>query len=301
MKTSKVMIVLMAVLLIVTALSFLAFPGFGVLMTLTLMTVSMAFFVVPIVGLLKRNRTRISEGTDGEMNVQSSSNGKTRVFLLLMGFALSVLTIGALFRLMHWPGGSLQSSVGMYTALPMALLTYIVSRNDKVDTLAKWAALMAVVCAILFGTNYLYQTRDLFLFRDFPQCQEAIALSYQDSSRENVLLQAAEREKVFVCKKDPELYREMTALETKAKEMAAADEHGKVLFVAFDENRFNCRVYGAYKNEVGMDETSLSLHQYVSQEVTEGDVLYVVSVTDGVKEKLVELGVEEGNIVVVGQ
>lgn len=290
----------MAVSLVVAALSFFAFPGMGMLMTFSLMTISCALMALPIVGFLKNKKnSEISVGANGELNVQSKGKNSTKIVLIPLGLALSVLVIGALFRLMYWPGGSVQSTVGLICTLPMALLTFFVSINDKVDTLAKWTAVVAACLALLFGTNYLYQVRDLFRFRDFPQCQEAISRSHQDPTSENKLLQEVERYKVFSCEKDPETYRNLMAIEAKAQTMAAADQQGKVLFVDGGEYPNQWRVLGAFKTENGREMPYLSLRQYVEQEVAEGDILYIVSVSDGVKEKLVELGVDEGNIVVV--
>lgn len=153
MKTSKVMIVLMAVSLVVAALSFFAFPGMGMLMTFSLMTISCALMALPIVGFLKNKKnSEISVGANGELNVQSKGKNSTKIVLIPLGLALSVLVIGALFRLMYWPGGSVQSTVGLICTLPMALLTFCVYKRQgghigEVDC----------CCGCLFGAFVRYQ------------------------------------------------------------------------------------------------------------------------------------------------
>lgn len=271
--------------------SFFHIVGMGVVKTLLLMLISLLFIILPIIGLIKDQKESCF---DSEGNFQPSDN-MPNVCILILGLGLSVLTIGLLFRLMHWPGGTVYTTVGMVITLIMSVVTFFVSKENKQ---IKRAAVMAAFCSLLFGTNYLYHIKDLFFFREFPQYIEVYNKARQEPSEENNQLLIIEKDKVLNCEYDPKRYQHLKELEKKAQEMAANDEHGKVVYVDF-ESRYEPYVYGIFKNLNGMVDYKMSLSEYVSQEISEGDVLYVVSEYEAVDDMLDGMSIERSRFVIV--
>lgn len=272
-------------------LSFFHIVGMGVVKTLVLMTISILYIVLPIIGLIKNKKKAC---LDSEGNLQTSDN-KHNGLLVGLGLGLSVLTVGLLFRLMHWPGGSVNTTVGMFITLIMSVVIFLVSKEN---TKVKKVAVMAALCSLLFGTNYLYHFKELYLFREFPQYIEAYNKYYQEPTEENNRLKNIEGSKVFNCDRNPGRYQHLKELEKKAQEMAANDEHGKYIYMDLEYGSIPY-VYGHFINVIEMTDYKIQLQEYVRYEFSEGDVLYIATENEKVGDMLIGMGVSKDRFVIV--
>lgn len=293
MKSSKLMMALLALASLLLCVKFFLHVG-GFIVVFALLAISCVISIIPF-GELKAIRSEISleESDGGEVLKKNDEERKTATCMMWLGMALPVLMMGALFKIMHWPGSNIMLLVGMVATLLMSIALVYVSINSKKNPLAKWVAVVAAVFAVVWGTDETYYRLDLLKFRDFSPCKEFIEEARDQPTEENVRRMISEKIKVSSCDFDTTRYARFVALENEARTMVEQDEHGKLLLVVGD----------GYMPQVlhvtGCQVVMIPLHQYASSEVEEEDVLYVVSSCGQVKEILLGAGVPEQNIVMV--
>lgn len=105
MKTEKVIAVILVVGLI---LKFSHIPGGNILTILSLTTLSFLYFPL---GFYFLSDKKIENKTAG--------------FSVLSGLAISILVIGNLFKLMHWPGAMFMIIIGLLSCLPISIVSYL--------------------------------------------------------------------------------------------------------------------------------------------------------------------------------
>lgn len=308
MKAPKIMMALIASVVLVVLLKVFGFPGWGVLTTILLLLVSVAFIVVPIVGLIANKPS----DKDGDLSLEEAilyrkEKRKLQLVMVALGIGLSVMVIGVLFKAMHWPGAMFNLRMGQAVALVGAIITIILSWRSKGDVVVKYLGLAALAFCILFGNAYLYANLDKIHNRDFKRYCEAVDAKLKNDNLENSIKLNAEVHKINALNRDAERYKRLSDLEDLAAQLVKEDEKGKVVYVLEDPWRDGLEkyfVFGLFQSQLFQMQNNrpeISLNLYVEHEVEEDDVLYVVTDEDGVKDYLVELGVDEKNIVMVGQ
>lgn len=309
MKAPKIMMALIASVVVVVLLNLLlkvmGISGVGILTVFSLMLISLALLVVPIVGLVISKPDPIDSNLSiEEAALLQKERKKLRIAMLILGMGLSIMAMGVLFKVMHWPGAMFNLRVGQVIALTVAIITIILSWRSKY-MMVKYLGFLAVAFSLVFGNAYLYGSLDKIYNREFKRYCEAVDARLQNDSYENWCKVNAENAKIGALNRDSERYNRLTALEDLAAQMAKGEEHGKVVCVLRDpshEGFYGLSVFGAPQSRKSPQyQPEVSLSDYVENEVSEGDILYVVTDEESVKEHLVELGVDEKNIVMVGQ
>ena len=130
MKTPKIMISLIVIesLLFAVAKSsplFMVYP-----------VVLLALFLVPLGGLIGACTTHDSaEAAQDEAEALKERKGfriRLSLCLALLGLSLMVLSVGGLFRIMHWPGAVCVPSLGAVASALMAIILFLyVRKNEK--------------------------------------------------------------------------------------------------------------------------------------------------------------------------
>ncbi len=114
MKTEKVFACITILGLI---LKHLHIPGAGLLLVLSLFTLALLYFPFGFYFL-----------SDKSIKINT---GISAVF----GWLLSIVFIGILFRVMHWPGAANMAIIGTITAIPLAIFSYIKHKNSSPEEL----------------------------------------------------------------------------------------------------------------------------------------------------------------------
>jgi hypothetical protein len=126
MKKIELIVGLIAILGIV--LKLLHIPGSGVLTVLTLSTLSMFYYVFSFAlfnGIRLRDIFKKASYKD--------TNAKRIIGAIGLGFALSAITIGGLFKLQFWPGATVQLMAGLVTTGLILLIAAIFYFRSKAD------------------------------------------------------------------------------------------------------------------------------------------------------------------------
>ena len=148
MKKFELIVGLIAILGIV--LKLLHIPGSGVLTALTLSTLSMFYYVFSFAlfnGIRIRDIFKKASYKD--------TNAKRIIGAIGLGFALSAITIGGLFKLQFWPGATIQLMAGLVTTgliLLIAVIFYFRSKADYYKGVFKRIAIYGGLGFILYIT-----------------------------------------------------------------------------------------------------------------------------------------------------
>ena len=113
MKTEKIFTVIF-----LGGLVFRAFhwPGGGIISTISLMSIAIIYFPAGFYFFCDKNINR--------QNLALS---------IVSGFFLSIIPIGILFKMMHWPGAQIYLLTGMVSAPIFLIVTYILKNKATED------------------------------------------------------------------------------------------------------------------------------------------------------------------------
>mgnify|MGYP006193907931 CR=1 FL=1 len=148
MKKFELIIGLIAILGIVLKLFHI--PGSGVLTVLTLSTLSMFYYVFSF-ALFNDIRLR----DIFKKASYKDTNAKRIIGAIGLGFALSTITIGGLFKLQFWPGATVQLMAGLVMTgliLLIAAIYYFRSKADYYTRVLKRIAIYSGLGLILYLT-----------------------------------------------------------------------------------------------------------------------------------------------------
>lgn len=126
MKKFELILGLLAILGII--LKLLDIPGNGILTVLVLCTLSMLYFFF---GFALFNDIRLRDIFKNAS--YKDTNAKRIIGAIGLGFALSLVTIGGLYKLQFWPGASMQLMVGLAITGLIMLIAAIFYFRNKAD------------------------------------------------------------------------------------------------------------------------------------------------------------------------
>lgn len=303
MKTPKIMMAFLAIVAVVVFFKAFGIPMWGAVTIVSLLSISMMMIVGPIVGLVV-NKSHIKENVSMEEAEQlQKEKKKLKIVMAGLGWGLSGMVVGVLFKSMHWPGASFMLKVGAIAGMVMAVVAILLSWRSKEYVTVKYLGVVSLLFALLFGTPYLYGCLDKIKYRGFHKYCEAVDACLRDDSLENRIRVGVETEKIGTLNWDSERYNRLSELEDLANQLAKGEDNAKIVYVLNGNYNGGLNAFGPFQCDrfAMVNAPVVRLADYVDYEVGEGDVLYVVTDEEGVKDRLVELGVEEGNIVMVGQ
>jgi hypothetical protein len=134
MKTEKVFVCITILGLI---LKYLHIPGGGPILVLSLLSLALIYFPFGFYFLSDKSI--------------KTNTGISVVF----GWLLSVVFIGILFRVMHWPGAAPMAIVGTITAIPLAIFSYIKHQKSNQEDLNYFKNLLIRTSILLIISTLL--------------------------------------------------------------------------------------------------------------------------------------------------
>lgn len=182
MKKLEIILSVSAILAII--LKFMVIPGSGFVTVLIFMTLAILYYF----GFALFNNIRFREIF--KTSSYRSTNSKRIIGAIALGFSLSMVTIGMLFKLQLWTGAASQLTIGIIflTAIFLiALFRYLKSKDEFYVPLFKR---MAVVGG--FGLFMLFTPDSILIdiyYRDHPELAELKKQSMADPGNEEVRYQ----------------------------------------------------------------------------------------------------------------
>ena len=166
MKKFELIVGLIAIIGI--ALKLMNLPGSGILTVLALLTLSMFYFIFSF-ALFNDIRLR----DIFKKVAYKDTNAKRIIGAIGLGFALSAIIIGGLFKLQFWPGATVQLMTGLVSTgliLLIALIIYFRRKADYYLKIFKRIAIYGGLGLIL----YLTPTATIvdIYYRDNPEYAE---------------------------------------------------------------------------------------------------------------------------------
>ncbi len=166
MKKFELIVGLIAIIGI--ALKLMNLPGSGILTVLALLTLSMFYFIFSF-ALFNDIRLR----DIFKKAAYKDTNAKRIIGAIGLGFALSAIIIGGLFKLQFWPGATVQLMTGLVSTgllLLIALIIYFRRKADYYVRIFKRIAIYGGLGLIL----YLTPTATIvdIYYRDNPEYAE---------------------------------------------------------------------------------------------------------------------------------
>ena len=296
MNKQKLSITLMLIALALPLLKIAHLPGTGVILTIGLSTISMLFaLLAPKFRYSQVLKFKWEDTEEAEENNQVIGS-EMALFL-----GLSILCIGILFTAQHWPGGTIQKTIGGLATLIAALCNIFLLNEEKCSYYSKIrsVSLVAIFFAIVGMTNYYTD----FIFKKQISDYHHLVEIYnkQDGSEEQRKEQNVEFLKFYDF--DSEKYNHFDSLLTKANAMAEADGNARVLYLIMDQiSRYGMVLNGVvYDKEEEREAMEINLFAARHSEIFKNDTKLIV-VTDDAEaatEKLKALSSENKEIIIV--
>jgi hypothetical protein len=133
MKTEKIIAIILVIGLI---LRFFHIPGGSIFTILSMSILSLLYFPFGFYFLSDKK-----------------IDNRTIAFSVLSGMVLSIALLGALFKIMHWPGASFMLVFGLAGCIPVAILSYLNHTKPKSEELVLYYknVFVRVLIVIILG------------------------------------------------------------------------------------------------------------------------------------------------------
>lgn len=226
MNKKKLIIGAMIIVFLVSLLKMTLIPGRGILTTL--ITISAAFIFLNVLRQ-KHTHNLISD----EEEEETKSPAYAKILEVILGISLSILTIGILFKLMHWPNANLMLSASFFSILIctcLILLTYNTSNCSYLSS-ARAIAIASFLYALLFGPQFYYHFLDTIRWKG-SDVLEYYNKAQAESTKESHIIYITERNKLLQLK-DKEQYNTLNRKYKIAQE-EAKKTNAKVLYIIND-------------------------------------------------------------------
>ena len=223
MNKKKLIIGAMIIVFLVSLLKMTLIPGRGILTTL--ITISAAFIFLNVLRQ-KHTHNLISD----EEEEETKSPAYAKILEVILGISLSILTIGILFKLMHWPNANFMLSASFFSILIctcLILLTYNTSNCSYLSS-ARAIAIASFLYALLFGPQFYYHFLDTIRWKG-SDVLEYYNNARNDPSEKSYRTYILERNKLLDLK-DKEEYNALNKEYKKAQEEAERTG-AKVLYI----------------------------------------------------------------------
>lgn len=178
----KAEIILGAIAIIALTINLLDVPGRGVMTVLALSTVSTLYMYLSF-ALFNDIRLRKIFKKDSYKGI----NAMRIVGAILTGFALSMTTIGLLFKFQSWPGASFNLGLGLFgllIALVVGLIKYLKTKSDYYTKIFKRIAVyggLGLILMILPRETWLEIKN-----RNHPEYIEAVKEAWADPKNQEL-------------------------------------------------------------------------------------------------------------------
>lgn len=223
MNKKKIIIGAMIAVFLISLLKITIIPGRGILTTL--ITISAAFIFLNVLRQ-KHTHNLISD----EEEEETKSPAYAKILEVILGISLSILTIGILFKLMHWPNANFMLSASFFSILIctcLILLTYNTSNCSYLSS-ARAIAIASFLYALLFGPQFYYHFLDTIRWKG-SDVLEYYNNARNDPSEKSYRTYILERNKLLDLK-DKEEYNALNKEYKKAQEEAERTG-AKVLYI----------------------------------------------------------------------
>ncbi len=289
MDKQKLSIILIVAALLLPAIKITNWPGMGIIVTVGLMTISIAFLLLFLPSKFKWGETEEEEEKNQLIITEKS-----------MFASLSVLCVAILFTSQHWPGGSFQKLVGGLATLIFAFCNIIFLNEEKCTYYFKLrtVSIAAIFLAIIGMTNYYSD----FIFKtqnsDYHHLVEIY--SERDGDEEQRKERNIERQKFFAL--DSKSYNHFDSLLTKANAMAKEDSNARVLYLLMNQiSKSGDLINGIVYDKEEKHGVEVNRFSTLHPEFFKGDTKLIVVTDDAEKatEKLKALSSENKEIIIV--
>ncbi len=201
----KTEIIFGLLLLISFILRFFLVPG-GVI--LSVFSLSILAFLYQVFGIVIFNNIKIRN-----LFKKESFSGVSAIQLvgsIGVGFGLSIVCIGILFKLQNWPGANFTTIIGLSIIIFLTLITfieYLKSKRNYFSRILKRVVLFGIFGFIFLSLNSMSITK--IEYRNHPDYLKALE-NYLNDTTNDTLIQKMEYEylKTFMSEEELKLYDE---------------------------------------------------------------------------------------------
>jgi len=290
MDKQKLSIILIVAALLLPAIKITNWPGMGIIVTVGLMTISIAFLLLFLPSKFKWGETEEEEEKNQLIITEKS-----------MFASLSVLCVAILFTSQHWPSASFQKLVGGLATLISAFCNIIFLNEGKCPYYFKLrdVSIAAIFLAIVGMTNFY---SDFIFKKQFSDYHHLVEIyGNRDGDEEQRKERNVELLKLYDL--DSESYNHFDSLLTKANAMAKEEGNAKVLYLLMNQvSKYGIPLNGAvYDMEEEYAAFEVDRFATLHPEFFNNDTKLIVVTDDAEKatEKLKALSSENKEIIIV--